>query len=111
MAMTIAPFFKRGSSFGLRAAHFEDDIGAVHGVGGDRCSGRGIVGVENAGFLPGAGFDRNVGAECDDLFDGLGRGGNARLTPISFGSNRNLHKSSDCGTARYQADVGIVRLD
>ncbi len=95
----------------LRPPHLEHDIGAAHRIGGHGGAGGGIVRIEDAGFDPGARLDRDFGAKPDHFLDGFGSRGYARLARIGFGSNRNLHKSSDGGTAGNQADVGLWGSD
>jgi len=49
----------------IRPAHLEHDIGAGQRIAGDGGAGGGIVGVEDAGFNPGARFEGDLGAKAD----------------------------------------------
>ena len=110
MAMTIAPFFKRESStaFGRRTL---STISAPFSASrGDSGAGGGIVRIEDAGLDAGARLDGDLGAKADHLLDGFGSRGHARLARIGFGSNRNLHESSDGGRPPAISRCRYLRL-
>jgi hypothetical protein len=79
--------------FGFRGtAHLQDNVGVLgDNTARDLRTGRSEIRVGNAGGVPRALLDRNLGPESDETLDGVGRGRDARLAGFSLRWNGNLH--------------------
>ena len=84
--------FQRRDFGGRGTPHLEQDIRAQRfGRRSQARAGGLIFGVGQARFQPGAGLDRDLGPERDELLDRFRARGDARLARIGFSGDPNQH--------------------